>query len=250
MNTQLTNHFLGITYRAEEMHEVSHANIIPALNSHFGHQWAWEITDEKLIMDGTMVSTTVAVYIPGRVLTGRSLAKIKDYEENYLRALVNACSVITAQTMQSKPATPVAPTNAQMTPDQIMSMVGNQAPAAPVAPAPKDEVPFDDYSDLPFTMGPDVCPSQPVMPQQNVAPAPQQPPVDSAYMQPNPALNGYSQCQVDRMNRVKQALDIINDTMLGNWISTWNSAFTSKKDLNPMNIDKFLDWAEDFAKNM
>lgn len=264
MNTQLTNHFLNMPFHADTMHAVSHNDIIPALDKHFNRQWAWEVTDEKLIMDNTMVSTTVAVYIPGRVLTGRALAKIKDYGENHLRALVNACSIITVQTVQTKMEAPVTPANAQMTPDQIMSMVGAQSPAAPApTPAmslpndPREEIPFDEYDDLPFTMGPDTRTSQPVMqqPQQNMTtPAPQpqyQPqPVDSAYNQPNPALNGYSQCQVDRMNRVKQALDIINDNMLNNWISTWNSAFTSKKDLNPMNIDKFLDWAEDFAKNM
>ncbi len=265
MNTQLTNHFLNMPFNADSMHAVSHNDIISALDKHFNRQWAWEVTDEKLIMDNTMVSTTVAVYIPGRVLTGRALAKIKDYGENHLKALVDACSLITVQSMQAKPEAPVVPTNAQMTPDQIMSMVGAQSPAAPapapVAPMtpmandPREEIPFDEYDDLPFTMGPDTRTSQPVVqPQQNIpAPAPQsqcQQPVDSAYTQPNPALNGYSQCQVDRMNRVKKALDIINDTMLGNWISTWNSAFTSKKDLNPMNIDKFLDWAEDFAKNM
>ena len=246
MNTQLTNHFLGITYHPEEMHEVAHADIIPALNKHFGYQWAWEVTDEKLIMDGTMVSTTVALYIPGRVLTGRSLVKIKDYGENHLYALANACSSIFVRTEAPKNEAS-APVNTQMTPDQIMSMVGGPAPQTPTQPSVQS-IPFDDPS-IPFTMGPDINPTpapQPYVP----TPQAQQPMANASYTQPNPALNGYSQCQVDRMNRVKQALDIINDTMLGNWISTWNSAFSSKKDLNPMNIDKFLDWAEDFAKNM
>ena len=143
MNTQLTNHFLGIPYRADEMRGVTHhADIVHALNKHFGHQWAWEITDEKLVMDGTMVSTTVAVYIPGRVLTGRAFNKIKDYGENHLRALVDACSVITAQDMRTQNSAPVAPANTQMTPDQIMSMVGGQAqmPTAPVQPDRKSVV--------------------------------------------------------------------------------------------------------------
>lgn len=275
MNTQLTQHFLGLSPKEEMMSEVSYYDIIPALDKHFDHKWAWEVTDERLIMDNSMVSTTVAVYAPGRVLTGRAVAKIKDYGFNHLHALVDACSIITLKKVQIKDEQTGTVSSQQMSAEQIMAMAGGQNPGT----APINSIPqADNYrneqnivdDDLPFFMSSDEVLNQmapapnnvaaPPVPQNNntlTPQAPQQPQTQapnntygSAYMQPNPALNGYSQCQVDRMNKVKQMLDIVNDNMLGNWVNTWNSSFTSKKDLTPMNIDAFLSWAEDFAKNM
>lgn len=279
MNTQLISHFLSMQVNTSVMPKAAANDIVTTLDKHFGSQYAWEISDEKLIMDNTMVSTTVTVYIPGRVLTGRSLSKIKEYGDNHLRALVDACSVI-MDNMQGKNESKIGDTTPQsysMTPDQIMSMVNqnNAAPKPEVAQVNNNQGSCDTsiFDNLPFTMDPngygdaymtqsddqyfyggqeDNAPNVPHM--QSTSQPQQQAPLNTSnnieYTQPNPALNGYSQCQVDRMNRVKNDLDIVNDTMLGSWIGTWNSAFTSKRDLNPMNIDDFLDWAENFSKNL
>ena len=99
-NTELCKYYMGLLLNNDKMPSVAHTDIIPALNRHFHDQWTWEIADERFAMDNTVVCTTVTLYTPGRIYTGRSLCKIKDYETNHLAALLDACqSFIDTQTV-------------------------------------------------------------------------------------------------------------------------------------------------------
>lgn len=275
-NTELCKYYLGLTPVTEMMNEVSFFDIITALDKHFNRQWTWEIADEKFAMDNSMVCTTVTVYIPGRVLTGRSLCKVKDYNEAHLRAIVDACNTFTLKSMPvTNPQTNTS-TNQQMTPEQIMAAVGGQNPAnQPVNSVPQ----FDNYKDaqgipnqgVPFDQVTDNChkemqqemgmipPSQ-QQPQGNPGmyqqqnPNPQQPQQNNmgnvGYDEPNPRLKGFSQHQIDRLNQIKKDLEIVNDLMFDNYVQTWNPALNKKADIIPSNVEAFLAWAEDLVKNM
>lgn len=259
-NTELCRHYLNLTPVTEMMNEVSFFDIITALDKHFNRQWTWEVADEILIMDGSMVSTTVTVYIPGRVLTGRSLCKIKDYNESHLRAIVDACNTFTIKNMSVTNPVTNNTVNQQMTPEQIMTAIGGQNPAnQPVNTVPQ----FDNYKDaqgipnqgVPFDQMTDNCHQEIQQSMGMTTPAmnpPQQPQQNSdvGYDTPNPKLKGFTQHQIDRMNKIKQELEIVNDQMFDNYVQTWNPSLSRKADIIPSNVESFLAWAEDLVKNM
>ena len=91
-NVELCKFYMGQNKVFSKIPEVVYTDIIKVLDKHFDYNWTWEIADEKLVMDNNAICTTVTVYIPGRVVTGRSLCKIKDYHENHLRAILDAVS--------------------------------------------------------------------------------------------------------------------------------------------------------------
>lgn len=267
-NTELTKFYLSLQSLSNPMPEVSYYDIIPALDNHFNRQWTWELADEKIIMDGTMASTTVTVYIPGRVLTGRSLCKIKDYYTNHLFAIMDACqSFITKrETSFHKGAVPSnAPQSTdhnsyQMTPEQINAVVNGHTQAT------KNEmlqtsVQVDNYKEngvhqdtVPFNKISDNAHEEMAASLIGSSQPQQQPQVNQqmnnmsnmgiAYDAPNPALKGFSQKQIDALNKFKKDYEIINDSMFDNYVNTWDNALTSKSQLTPQNVDKFLAWIE------
>lgn len=95
-NVELTKHFLQMQYddTIQFCSYQNNDNIIDVLNSIFKHNWAWNIVDECFILDKTTVSTTVHLFIPGRVLTGRAISKIANYEINHIKAIKNAYSML------------------------------------------------------------------------------------------------------------------------------------------------------------
>jgi hypothetical protein len=240
---------MGLQLNTNKMPEVAYANIIPALDKHFNGQWTWELADERFAQDNTTVCTTVTVYTPGRVYTGRSLCKIKDYATNHLSAILDACQTFISRNT-AQPQTPVnpSPANQQMTPDQIMSALGQQAqPQTPPQQQqvrnlnelnnlkdgngnPVEEVPFDAMSDL--------CVNES---QQSMGMLPD-------YDTPQDKLKGFSQHQIDRLNQFKKDFDIMNDEMFGNYVNTWDKSLTSKKDITPANANAFLNWVENLGK--
>ena len=255
-NTELTKYYMGLQLNTNKMPEVAYADIIPALDKHFNGQWTWELADERFAMDNTTVCTTVTVYTPGKVYTGRSLCKIKDYASNHLFAILDACQTFIQKNLAQPQQGQASQASQQMTPDQIMNAI-NQQPQQQVNTAaqfynykengmPSDTVPMDAMTDnchkeLQQEMG--MIPPQAQQP----VPTPQQN-NGQDYDAPLDKYKGFSQRQIDRLNQFKKDFDILNDEMFGNYVNTWDKSLTSKKDITPANANAFLDWAEGLGK--
>ena len=273
-NTELTKYYLAMQPNTQIMPETAYFDIIEALQKHFNGQWTWELADEKLIMDGTTVSTTVTLYIPGKVCTGRSLCKIKDYHNNHLFALLDACQTFmekkTNSFMKGQPQNNESDSNHNtMTADEIIKAMGNP-PQEQVNTAaqfynykdnngmPVEGVPFDSMTDnchqeLNQEVGINT-------PQNNIQSQPPMPPQQNNpqmnmnnnqnvdYNAPQARLKGFSQRQVDGINKFKKDYEITNDAMFDSWVNTWKPELTSKKDIIPDNVDEFLKFIDDMGK--
>ena len=273
-NTELTKYYLAMQPNTQIMPETAYFDIIEALQKHFNGQWTWELADEKLIMDGTTVSTTVTLYIPGKVCTGRSLCKIKDYHNNHLFALLDACQTFmekkTNSFMKGQPQNNESdPNHNTMTADEIIKAMGNP-PQEQVNTAaqfynykdnngmPAEGVPFDSMTDnchqelnqeVGINTPQNNTQSQPPMPPQQNNP---QMNINNNqnvdYNAPQARLKGFSQRQVDGINKKKKDYEITNDAMFDSWVNTWKPELTSKKDIIPDNVDEFLKFIDDMGK--
>ena len=273
-NTELTKYYLAMQPNTQIMPETAYFDIIEALQRHFNGQWTWELADEKLIMDGTTVSTTVTLYIPGKVCTGRSLCKIKDYHNNHLFALLDACQTFmekkTNNFMKGQPQNNESdPNHNTMTADEIMKAMGNP-PQEQINTAvqfynykdnngmPADVVPFDSMTD---NCNQELNQENGInTPQNNVQSQPPMPPQQNNpqmnmnnnqnvdYNAPQARLKGFSQRQVDGINKFKKDYEITNDAMFDSWVNTWKPELTSKKDIIPDNVDEFLKFIDDMGK--
>ena len=273
-NTELTKYYLAMQPNTQIMPETAYFDIIEALQKHFNGQWTWELADEKLIMDGTTVSTTVTLYIPGKVCTGRSLCKIKDYHNNHLFALLDACQTFmekkTNSFMKGQPQNNESdPNHNTMTADEIMKAIGNP-PQEQVNTAaqfynykdnngmPAEGVPFDSMTDnchqelnqeVGINTPQNNTQSQPPMPpQQNNPQMNMNNNQNVDYNTPQARLKGFSQRQVDGINKFKKDYEITNDAMFDSWVNTWKPELTSKKDIIPDNVDEFLKFIDDMGK--
>ena len=273
-NTELTKYYLAMQPNTQIMPETAYFDIIEALQRHFNGQWTWELADEKLIMDGTTVSTTVTLYIPGKVCTGRSLCKIKDYHNNHLFALLDACQTFmekkTNSFMKGQPQNNESdPNHNTMTADEIMKAMGNP-PQEQVNTAaqfynykdnngmPAEGVPFDSMTDnchqelnqeVGINTPQNNTQSQPPMPpQQNNPQMNMNNNQNVDYNAPQARLKGFSQRQVDGINKFKKDYEITNDAMFDSWVNTWKPELTSKKDIIPDNVDEFLKFIDDMGK--
>ena len=273
-NTELTKYYLAMQPNTQIMPETAYFDIIEALQRHFNGQWTWELADEKLIMDGTTVSTTVTLYIPGKVCTGRSLCKIKDYHNNHLFALLDACQTFmekkTNSFMKGQPQNNESdPNHNTMTADEIMKAMGNP-PQEQVNTAaqfynykdnngmPAEGVPFDSMTDnchqelnqeVGINTPQNNTQSQPSMPpQQNNPQMNMNNNQNVDYNAPQARLKGFSQRQVDGINKFKKDYEITNDAMFDSWVNTWKPELTSKKDIIPDNVDEFLKFIDDMGK--
>lgn len=273
-NTELTKYYLAMQPNTQIMPETAYFDIIEALQKHFNGQWTWELADEKLIMDGTTVSTTVTLYIPGKVCTGRSLCKIKDYHNNHLFALLDACQTFmekkTNSFMKGQPQNNESdPNHNTMTADEIMEAMGNP-PQEQINTAvqfynykdnngmPAEVVPFDSMTDnchqelnqeVGINTPQNNTQSQPPMPpQQNNPQMNMNNNQNVDYNAPQARLKGFSQRQVDGINKFKKDYEITNDAMFDSWVNTWKPELTSKKDIIPDNVDEFLKFIDDMGK--
>ena len=273
-NTELTKYYLAMQPNTQIMPETAYFDIIEALQRHFNGQWTWELADEKLIMDGTTVSTTITLYIPGKVCTGRSLCKIKDYHNNHLFALLDACQTFmekkTNSFMKGQPQNNESdPNHNTMTADEIIKAMGNP-PQEQVNTAaqfynykdnngmPAEGVPFDSMTDnchqelnqeVGINTPQNNTQSQPPMPpQQNNPQMNMNNNQNVDYNAPQARLKGFSQRQVDGINKFKKDYEITNDAMFDSWVNTWKPELTSKKDIIPDNVDEFLKFIDDMGK--
>lgn len=94
-NPEIAKYYLALRpVEHDKLTNIVPANIIESLNEYYNGDYAWEITDETYLRDHSYVSTTVMVYTPGRIYTGRHVDKSQYYENNHLKAIINACSPI------------------------------------------------------------------------------------------------------------------------------------------------------------
>lgn len=242
-NSELCKYYMGLQANTNTMEQVPHTEIISALTKHFGNQWTWEIADERFYADNTNVCTTVTLYTPGRIYVGRAFGKIVNYPENHLHALVNAC-----QTFMSKQTAPVtAPSqpiaNQQMTPDQIMSAIGQQPAPAP-APQPQKINTAEEFynqptEEVPFDAMTDNCLKE-LQQEMGMVPA--------DYDVPQAKYKGFTQRQIDRINKFKKEYEILDDKMFGNYVNAWDKTLTMKSQITPDNVDSFLAWVDSLGK--
>ena len=267
-NVELCKFYLGQNKVFSKIPEVAYTDIIKVLNEHFDYNWTWEIADEKLVMDNTAICTTVTVYIPGRIVTGRSLCKIKDYNVNHLHAILDAVSfIIDTKVAQQTHQNNNTNNSQQMTPEQIMEAVGGQQ-----QPMVNTKEQFYNYKDeqgmpadsVPFDQMTDNCnqeiqreimnEQQVVSNQQNQIPQDTQfnncmnPPSD--YDAPQAKYKGFSQHQIDRLNQFKKDMGIMNDEMFGKWVNTWDKRYDSKSQITPQNVESFLAFVESMGKSL
>lgn len=259
-NVELTKYYMGLQHTNEKMPETSYFDIIKSLDSFFKNQWTWELADETMFEDtkGKSVMTTVTVYTPGRITTGRSVCKITDYHENHLHAILDACkwfidtSKIVTAPQQTQPVQSM-----QMSPEQIMAATQQANTPAPAQEMVNTAAQFYNYKDnqgmpatgVPFDSMTNNCNNElqqemgmGTTPQPNT----QQPPDD--YDTPKEHLKGFSQHQIDRIKKFQSDFDITNDEMFGNYVNTWDNALSHKRDITPMNVESFLTWAENLGK--
>lgn len=257
-NIELTKHYLGQQMTTSQMPETAYFNIQKALDEHFGKNWTWELAGETIVEDGSGVNvmTTVTLYTPGHIYTGRSYCKVREYHENHLHALLDACKpfMMVGNAVQQPTQTNQA-SSQQMSVDQISAMLGQQQ--APQSQSIDTAAQFYNYKDeqgrpadeVPFDKVTDNCTNElfygaPSQPQQQPPQPPQQNMAQAQPQQQTGLINGYTQEQIDRMNKFKKDFDITDDVMFGNYVNTWDKRFTSKKDINPGNIDAFLAWVD------
>ncbi len=250
-NTELCKFYMGLQQNTNKMPEVAYTDIIPALDKHFNGQWTWELADERFAQDNTTVCTTVTVYTPGRVYTGRSLCKIKDYHVNHLFAILDACQTFIAKQAAPQNTMPQAnPASQQMTADQIMAALG-QTPAPEQVNTAAQFYNHKDNNGIPLQGVPmeamtENC-HQELQQEITNTPAPDSN-VPSDYDAPLEKYKGFSQRQIDRLNQFKKDFDILNDDMFGNYVNTWDKNLTSKSQITPANANAFLAWTESLGK--
>lgn len=248
-NPELAKYYLGLPIAQGKMATPTPDTILPCLEEYTGGKWSWEVTSEFMVMDNTVVCTNVALYIPGRVLTGRSTCAVKDVATNHLNALIDATKLISlTNTNTHTPAPQVSTPQTNMTVDQIQNALN----ANTQQPAPSQQ-PAQQNGDLPFYFGPTDPNAPPEVKAQYAAQQAAQPPQTPSqpqggtttppdYDAPQERYKGFSQHQMDRMADFKKRAEVINDEVLRNYIHMWNPNFFSKAHLTPQNVDDFFDW--------
>ena len=257
MNQELCKFYLGMEPNYTTIPEVPYTDVISALEQCFSGKWTWELADERLVDNGNTVCTTVTLYTPGRVYTGRSLCKVADYHASHLFAILDACKTYIFKkgssnvNAQSQNVTQSQPQSTQMTPDQIMSAIGQQNTAQPVINTAAEFYNHKDKNGIPMQGVPFDSITQNCMQElQNEGNAPAQPQQSQSndYDAPLDKYKGFSQRQIDRLNQFKKDFDILNDEMFGNYVNTWDKTLTSKSQITPANANAFLDWVESLGK--
>jgi len=266
-NTELCKHYIEQKISINTIQNVPEKSIFDILDESFNKNWTWEISDEKFYADNSAVCTTVTLYIPGRVLTGRSFCKLKDYPTNHERAISNAC----LRLMETNPpqlyqsVSPLLDSemakSQNMTPEQIMESLSQTAslnlPDTNTQPniSSFPEIGNPEVSQNNITLETAVMPTtpppqiQPINSQANTQQPIQEPP-NGVYGpdDPQPRYKGCSQNQMDGIKQFKTDFDILNDDMFNNYIKTWDKKLKTKADLTAANVDSFLKWIDSLGK--
>lgn len=255
-NNELTKHYLSMNPVSNLMPEAAWFDIIKALDTHFQHNWSWELDSTVFAMDNSVVAATVTLYVPGHVCTGRATCQVKEFANAHLYALVEASKTFTQKSGVNPNQPPAAPSG-NMTPEQIMNAVnGNGGQVDSTAQfynhkdangVQSDSVPYDNISNKADKEIQQETGMANVMnpPQSDNSQNGQQ--NNDDYNAPKQEFGGYSQSQIDRINAFKKQWDVMNNEMFTNYVSMWKNGLT-KRDLNPGNIEEFLAWTTKLGK--
>ena len=249
-NQELIKLYASQQSNVQLMNDVQFTDIIKALNNHF-QSWTWELISDTVITDGTgnNLLTTVALYTPGRLCTGRSYCKVKDAADNHLRALYNASLVFIDKSnsgINNTPQNNTAIQPQQMTVDQINAMAnGNNgkfinssndfANYTDEKGMPVNSVPMDAISEQGYQ---EVSGFDPYNPMEQYNATQTQQPQEQRQQQVQPNRN-YTQEQLNGIKKFKEDFGILDDSMFNNWVNAWHKGWT-KGALTPENIDDFL----------
>lgn len=206
-----------------KMAESSWFNIIESLDGYTNHNFAWEISNEVIVKDKETndenIMTTVTLYIPGGIYTGRSLCFPKDYANNHLHALVDACKTFTATIKND--VVVEEKTNLQMSTEEIMNMVNSAAQADNYKDnhgRPTDEVPMDNITDKG---------QKDIHFEQNMT----------------PHRDRYTQDEIAFLRQMQIDLNIKTPEEFGKYVHSWSKGKLSKKsDINPDNVTSFIEY--------
>lgn len=249
-------------------------NIISALNK--------EMTASFEVINETNTAITVALYIPGNVLTGRYEydQKEKDIEQKALRKAAECIPWIkfvsgnTTEPEEKKeaPAQPVqiqkpadAPVQQQETTQQTATAPASttQKPAEE-----KKQEPVQDFMNKPITTAEELNKIEGDVPFNLLDLSPQELdaylrgkgverknpeeknaqdntdfPEAPPFKDETPVVShGFTQRQIDMMKKIKTTFCVTNDRDFGQVINAWNPKFNKKEDLNPENIEGFISW--------
>jgi hypothetical protein len=225
--------------------------------------WTWEVVDDRHLLNDISI-ITVRVYIPGRVLFGRTSYSLQEANEAHYRAIADACKSLNPnKSLIKKTEQPVAapqqipapsskPAENIISEQEIMDIVmsnnakvdkqivsdtteqqqpqtGTINSLSELKNDPRTEVPFEEISNQCF----DEMAAA-------ISPAPAKP-------QPANTAHGFSTEQINAMKKIKADFNILNDDMLGNYINSWNPKLSKKSDLTPENVNGFIQWAENLG---
>lgn len=220
-----------------------------------GIKYTWEtVRDERI--DNQQSVIEVRVYLPGNILYGRFVYKTVDASDAHLYAINNAIKTIvltkkdTEQSTKQLEQTNSSPMQTEqntipLSQEEILDMVQQQnnskiTTAEQFEKDPREELPFEDLdmdlNELDKLLS-GTTSSNKVYETNK-----------TTQQQSQPVSHGFTQEQINAINDFKQRLNITNDTMLGNYINSWNNKFSKKEDLTPANIDSFIEWTHNVGK--
>lgn len=216
-----------------------------------GIKYTWEtVKEEKLNSSQSVIE--VKVYLPGHILYGRHVYNTEtDALNAHLYAIKNAVDLIIynnkniEEKEQVQQSAPVTQQNSNpLSQEEILDMVQQQNNKITTAEQfnndPREQIPFDDVdmdlNELNNLLSGTTSSKTYETEQQPVQQAQQ------------PVSHGFTQSQIAAMNEFKQRLNITNDAMLGNYINSWDNKLSKKEDLNPTNIDSFIEWTHTVGK--
>lgn len=217
-----------------------------------GIKYTWEtVRDERL--DNIQSVIEVRVYLPGHILYGRHVYKTADASDAHLYAITNAIQIIVPNKQIEQSIQQTAPTQQSqslqqqsqpLSQEEILNMVQESnkiTTAEQFEKDPREEIPFDevdmDLNELDKLLSGNAA--------SKVYGTEQQP---SQPQQQQIVSHGFTQNQINAINEFKQRLNITNDAMLGNYINSWDNKLSKKEDLNPSNIDAFIEWTKSVGK--
>ena len=221
-----------------------------------GIKYTWEtVKDERI--DNQQSVIEVRVYLPGNILYGRFVYKTADASNAHLYAINEAIKTIVPIQVQenveqltnhSEQSVPIATSTQQnatpLSQEEILNMVQKQnnskiTTAEQFEKDPREEVPFEDL-DMDLNELDKLLSG--TSSNNKVYES------DKPVQQSQPVSHGFTQEQINEINNFKQRLNITNDTMLGNYINSWDNKFSKKEDLTPANIDSFIEWTHSVGK--
>lgn len=245
---ELTKYYLSKSpITNQKMKETAYFNIIRAIDAYFNGDWTWELISETSAMNNTRVAATVALYVPGHVYTGRAVCDVKEFGVVHLFALVDACQTFMQKDTSGQSNNQQTQNTGNMTPEQIMNAINGSEQVNNSAQFynHKDEhgvqsesVPYENVSDNAH---------KELQQEVGIGNNMNSPEQANDYDTPKESLHGYSQHQLDRIEAFKKKWDVVNNEMFNNYVIMWNKSMT-KANLNPQNIDGFLDWTENLGK--